>query len=230
MNMRKFFIGLVFLLCVVGAVIFFVMIHQKYCLSCLVENGESVRHYIESFGSLAIVVYVLLYALNTVILVPPIAFMSLSAGVIFGAVWGMIALSLGAFLGTTITFMISRFMGGRYVDRFVKGRAERFNERLAKSGFVVLLPMRLIGFPPYEFVNYACGLSKITYKDYISATMLGMMPAIVIQVLLADRLTNFSWQDPVLYGAVIMFIAMGIITGKIIKKRKEKEDDGCKLG
>ena len=50
-----------------------------------------------------------------------------------------------------------------------------------------------------------------------------MTPAIIIQVLLADRLANFSWKDPILYVVVVLFIGMGVITGKIIKKQQQKE-------
>ena len=53
--------------------------------------------------------------------------------------------------------------------------------------------------------------------------MLGMFAAIVIQVLLVDRLAKFSWKDPVLYVVVLLFIGMGVITGKIIKKQQQQE-------
>jgi len=223
----KLIVPLIILVLVIGAIIYGAYTHLEFCPSCIAKslNPEVIRHYIEGFGSWAIVVYVLLYTVNTLTLIPPIAFMSLSAGAIFGPVWGTVALTLGAFCGTTVTFIISRFFGGKLVDKFVKGKAADFNAKLSKRGFVVLLPIRLIGFPPYEFVNYASGLSKISYKDYISATMLGMSPAIIIQVLLADRLANFSWKDPVLYVVVLLFIGMGVITGKIIKKQQKAEKE-----
>ena len=197
--------------------------HLKQCAVCAqwkLITPETARHYIQGFGPWAILIYVLLYIINTITLVPPIALMSLSAGLLFGQIWGTVALFLGSFCGTTATFFISRYLGGPLVDKFTKGKAAEFNERLSRSGFIVLLPIRLIGFPPYEFVNYACGLSKITYRDYISATMLGMSPAIIIQVLLADRIANFHWKDPVLYAAIILFVAMGVITTQIIKRRQ----------
>lgn len=225
MNSTKWIITAVVVIGSLAGLFFLADQHTEFCPQCLVKNlnPEVIRHYIEGFGPWAIAVYVGLYTINTLTLIPPIAFMSLSAGALFGPIWGTVALTLGAFCGTTITFIVSRFFGGKLVDKFVKGKAAEFNEKLSKKGFIVLLPMRLIGFPPYEFVNYASGLSKISYKDYISATMLGMSPAIIIQVLLADRLANFSWKDPVLYVAVGLFIAMGVITGKIIKKQQAEE-------
>lgn len=225
MKNKKIILAIILVVLALAAAIYGVLEHHKICAVCAVKslNAEVIRHYIEGFGSWAIVMYVLLYTVNTITLIPPIAFMSLSAGAIFGPVWGTLALTLGAFCGTTATFVIARFFGGKLVDKFVKGKAADFNAKLSKNGFIVLLPIRLLGLPPYEFVNYASGLSKISYKDYIAATMLGMSPAIIIQVLLADRLANFSWKDPVLYVAVGLFILMGVITTQIIKKQKANE-------
>jgi uncharacterized membrane protein YdjX (TVP38/TMEM64 family) len=194
------------------------------CLSFASFTPETIRHYVRSFGPWGIGAYVLLYVINTMTLVPPIAFLSLSAGALFGPIGGTIALGLGAFCGVTATFIVSRTIGGRLIDRFVKGKAAAFNEKLGRNGFLVLLPIRLIGFPPYEFVNYASGLSKISYKDYIAASMIGMAPAIIIQVLLADRLTRFDPKDPLLYIAAALFIAMIAVTSMIIKKKQAKAD------
>ena len=93
--------------------------------------------------------------------------------------------------------------------------------------------MRLIGFPPYGIIDFVCGLSKMKYLDFTAATMLGAVPWIIAQVLLADRITVFSsqfklgelstWFDPVLLGLVAAFATMIIVTGKIVKKKQATE-------
>jgi len=70
-------------------------------------------------------------------------------------------------------------------------------------------------------VNYASGLSKISYKDYISATMIGILPAIVIQVFFSDRLSNFNLKDPTLYMAVGAFVLLAVIPAMVLKKKKK---------
>ena len=223
MKVKRIITSVIILAVLVVGLILLVKHHQTICPKCSEFSIGSVKHFIEEAGKWGIIIYILLYMANSIILVPPIGFLSLSAGALFGPLWGTLALTLGAWAGTTATFIISRYFGGKLVDKFVKGKAEAFNKKLSKKGFVVLLPMRLIGFPPYELINYASGLSKISYKDYISATMIGMFPAILIQVVLVDRIANFSWKDPVLYGALVLFVAMGVITGKIIKKQQVEE-------
>ena len=222
MNTKKLFIP--FTIAAVAMILVGTMFvqHQKDCLQCLsvqTFTPDVIRHFIGSFGPWAIIVYVLLYTINTVSMLPPIAFMSLSAGFLFGPIFGFIALTLGSFLGTSVTFFIARYFGGEFVDKFTKGKAVEFQQKISKNGFLVILPIRLIGFPPWELVNYASGLSKISYKDYISATMIGIMPAIIIQVFFSHRLSSFNLKDPTLYVAVGAFVLLAVIPMIIIKNK-----------
>lgn len=224
MNTKKLFIP--FAVAAVAMILVATMFvqHQKDCLQCLsvqTFTPDVIRHFIGGFGPWAIIIYVLLYAINTVSILPPIAFMSLSAGFLFGPIFGFIALTLGSFLGTSATFFIARYFGGEFVDKLTKGRAVEFQQKLSKNGFLVILPIRLIGFPPWELVNYASGLSKISYKDYISATMIGIMPAVIIQVFFSDRLSTLNLKDPTLYMAVGAFVLLAVIPTIIIKRKNK---------
>jgi len=223
MNAKKLFIPFTIAAASVILVITLFIQHQSGCLQCSVAKTFSpdvVRHFIGEFGPWAIIVYVLLYTINTISILPPIAFMSLSAGFLFGPILGFIALTLGSFLGTSATFFIARHFGGKFVDTITKGKAVEFQNKLSKNGFLVILPIRLIGFPPWELVNYICGLSKISYRDYITATMIGIMPAVIIQVFFSDRLSNFNLKDPTLYMAVGAFVLLAVIPTIIIKRKK----------
>lgn len=199
------------------------------CLKIELFKPENLKTWIQSFGPMAVVVFVLLYAVNTITLLPPIAVMSLSAGVIFGPIIGGLAILAGALLGTTLTFFISRFLGTRYVHKMIKGKnIESFQNQLSQHGFLVILPIRLIGFPPWEFVNYASGLSKIKYRDYIAATMIGILPATFAQTFFVDRLANFNWKDPALYIAVAAFLFVGyaaVYLGKKITPKEAKDGE-----
>jgi len=224
MNAKKLFIPFAIAAVAIILVGTLFVQHQKGCLQCSVVQTftpDVVRHFIGGFGPWAIIVYVLLYTINTISILPPIAFMSLSAGFLFGPIFGFIALTLGSFLGTSATFFIARRFGGEFVDKLIKGKAVEFQRKLSKNGFLVILPIRLIGFPPWELVNYASGLSKISYKDYITATMIGIMPAVIIQVFFSDRLSSFNLKDPTLCMAVGAFVLLAVIPTIIIKNKNK---------
>lgn len=200
------------------------------------ELSDKLRDFIQGFGNLSIVVYVVLYTINTFSpFLPPIFIMSLLAGALFGPVLGTIALTIATFCGTTAAFFAARYFARGFIEKLLKGKGEDLYKKLSDNGFFILLPMRVIGFPPYGIIDFICGLSKMRYFDFISATMLGAVPWIILQVLLADRVTAYTgqfmisepatWFDPVLFGLIGAFIAMIVITGKVVKKKQAQTDN-----
>ncbi len=220
---------------VIGLIVYGIWGHNQDCEKCIslsAFSAESIRHFIQGFGNWAILVFCLLYTANTFSpFFPPIAGLSLSAGALFGPIWGTVALTLGTFCGTTAAFFVSRYVGRSWIEGLLKGKGEELYQKLSDNGFFVLLPMRLVGLPPYGIIDFICGLSKMRYLDFISATMLGAVPWIIIQVLLADRIAvytgQFSFKDPstwfdaMLFGLVGAFVLMIVVTGKIVKNKQQ---------
>ncbi|NQU94654.1 MAG: TVP38/TMEM64 family protein [Candidatus Omnitrophica bacterium] len=198
------------------------------CLNLESLTPSSIRDYIQGFGTLAAVIYIIAYALNTISIIPPIALLSLTAGLAFGKVWGAVYLMTGAMLGTTSTFFISRFFGRSLVDRILKGKGKKLNELLERKGFVTVLLFRLIPIVPYEVLNYACGLSKIKLKDYFLATFLGIIPGVVISAFFGGTLGEvknlkdlLSTEFLVALGLLILIIAIPLIYTRVKKRNKK---------
>ena len=106
MDKVKMTIGIIVFALIISAVIYGAQYHNESCPACSLKafGPEVIRHYIVGFGPWAIAIYILLYTVNTITLIPPIAFMSLSAGALFGPIWGTVALTLGSFCGTTTSW------------------------------------------------------------------------------------------------------------------------------
>ena len=73
------------------------------CINLKALTPAGLRSFFQSFGKLAILAYIAAYVLNTISIMPPIAALSLTAGLAFGAVWGAVYLMIGAMLGTSAT-------------------------------------------------------------------------------------------------------------------------------
>ncbi len=199
------------------------------CINLNSFTPRAMRDYIQGFGRLAAVVYVIAYVLNTVSIIPPIAPLSLSAGLAFGSVWGAIYLMLAAMIGTSLTFTISRFFGRSLIDRLLKGKFKNLDEKLEKNGFMTILFFRVIPLVPYEVLNYASGLSKIKFKDYFLATFLGLIPGVVIAAFFGGSLGEVKGiRDLVTpkflisVGLMALIIAVPVIY-QVIKKRRGKK-------
>lgn len=210
---------------VVSTIVVISALYRYLCIQCLnieVFKPGNIKNYIAGFGTWAIVVYVLLYTINTITLLPPIGIMSLSAGAILGPLYGTIGVMLGSFLGTSATFFISRKTGGPFVQKIVKGKAKDFQEKLDKNGFKAILLIRLIPVLPWEVVNYASGLSQMKYRDYILATLIGIFPSVLIQVYFSHSAVNFNIKDPKVWIAITAFLLLVSVPAVYLKVKKKK--------
>lgn len=166
------------------------------CVNLSSLTPAALRDFIQSFGKLAVFVYILAYALNTISIMPPIAALSLTAGLAFGEIWGAVYLMLGALIGTSATFVIGRFFGRGFIEKLLKGKFRDLDENLAKNGFMTILLFRVVPLVPYEVLNYAAGLSRIKFKDYFLATLLGLIPGVVISAFFGGSLGGIkSFKD-----------------------------------
>lgn len=224
MKNKKIIILIAIVVFVIGLAYALAPSHCLHCVDFSSLNPQYIRDKIQAFGSLAIVIYILLYTLNSFSpFFPPIAIMSLTAGAAFGPIWGTIALTLGTMVGTSSVFFVARYLGGDWVQKMVKGKGEELYHKLSDNGFKFLMPLRLIGFPPYGIIDAICGVSKMRFLDFFLATFVGGVPWILTQVLLADRIANFNPKDPVLWSALIAFILMIVITNNVVNKKKNEK-------
>lgn len=86
--------------------------------------------------------------------------------------WSALITTTGCVLGTTIGYLVARYAGGAWVERFRDGRLHRFFKR--HSSFVVLFAIRLPPSSPHGFINYGAGLAEIPLARFVLATTLAM--------------------------------------------------------
>jgi uncharacterized membrane protein YdjX (TVP38/TMEM64 family) len=134
--------------------------------------------WIEELGVWGPVLYILLYMVFTVCLVPGSA-MTLGAGAAFGVVSGTILGSVAATLGATSAFLVSRYCTRGWVERRIRGRPvyAAIDEAVARDGWRIVLLTRLSPVFPFPILNYAFGLTHVSLRDYVLASWVGMLPS-----------------------------------------------------
>ncbi len=184
---------------------------------------EKIRDFILSFGIWAPIVFMVIYALRGAVLVIPVGVMSLAGGLAFGKWFGTIYILIGATLGASLSFMIARVFGRKFIEHFEwlhKGRIKSFDDSIEKNGFRMMIFMRLIPLFQYDAVNFGAGLSKIKFRDFFIASFIGMAPGGFINAMLGSSLDNIiSVQFFVALGIFILLMFIPTIFKKI-KKRK----------
>jgi uncharacterized membrane protein YdjX (TVP38/TMEM64 family) len=116
MNQRIIFIAVLLLLIVLAAT------NQEHV------NFESIRQSIEQAGIYAPLIFILAYAIGTVLFLPGLA-MTLLGGALFGPYFGTLYSLSGATLGATFSFLIARYLAHEWVEQ----RANQFTQGSSKA-------------------------------------------------------------------------------------------------
>ena len=109
----------------------------------------------------------------------PARILSLLGGALFGPVWGTLWNLLGALLGATLAFLIARSVGAEWVAQRLGGRLRRLVEGVEAEGWRFVALMRLVPLVPFNLLNYALGLTRISLRAYILASAVCMLPGAV---------------------------------------------------
>jgi len=152
------------------------------------------------------------YAAGCVFAVPASIFI-LAAGAIWGWKLGVVYAMCGAILGSSGAYFAGLFLGEGVLDHF--GRAGAIVSRqVNRNGFVSMLIARLIPGPPFAVWNYAAGIARMNFGEYVLATLLGTLPAHIVFAYCADALFNGTMTQ----GDAVkrLFIVAGLLVSLVL--------------
>ncbi|MFQ5353385.1 MAG: TVP38/TMEM64 family protein [Thermodesulfobacteriota bacterium] len=153
-------------------------------------DEDVMREWIGGFGLWGPVVYMLFYAIAPSLMLPGLP-ITVVGGVLFGPFWGVVYVAVGATVGATLAFIIARKMGREWVESLVKGgRLREIDEAVEKKGWKIVAFTRLIPLFPFNFLNYAFGLTKIGLGAYFIATLIFMLPGITAYVVFSSSILD----------------------------------------
>ncbi|NUN49604.1 MAG: TVP38/TMEM64 family protein [Candidatus Brocadiae bacterium] len=123
--------------------------------------------------------YALVYAAGCLVGFPG-TLMTVAGGAAFGPWWGILWVVLGSNLGVNAAFLVARGLGKGWLDEKLKGgRLDALNAKLAGRGLLSVIQVRLIPAIPFNLLNFACGVTKVRWRDYALGSFLGMLPGTV---------------------------------------------------
>jgi uncharacterized membrane protein YdjX (TVP38/TMEM64 family) len=130
---------------------------------------------------------VALYVVATVLLLPG-SILTVGAGAVFGLVKGAVTCSIAATLGATAAFLVGRYLAREAVARKLEAypRFRAIDEAVAREGWKIVGLTRLSPVFPFNVLNYAFGITRVSLGHYVVASWIGMMPATVTYVYLGS--------------------------------------------
>ena len=129
------------------------------------------------------ILIILLFALRSISIIIPIlpgTIYSAAAGFQFGFGQGLVIIFLADFVSCSTSFLLARKLGRNYIGRFLGSRQMKRVENISKDylekNYFLMTALLMSGF--FDFVCYAIGLTKITWKKF--------MPALIFSIIISD--------------------------------------------
>lgn len=165
---------------------------------------EHIREFVEHLRGLwyGPIAFVAAFALGCVFALPASVFV-IAAGFIWGWVAGGLYALAGGLLGAIASFFVGRFMGEGMLDRF--GRVGRAVARqVDHAGFGSLLVLRFIPGIPFAALNYGAGVAGVRFRDYLPATIIGVIPPMFVFAYCADAVFNGSMSEGDIFKRLVI--------------------------
>ena len=137
---------------------------------------------VQELGPWAPVAFVAGYVAATVALLPAWP-LTVAAGALFGLLRGTAYAFLGATAGSAAAFLVGRYFARGWVQRRLGGdrRFAAIDRAVAREGRKIVFLLRLSPLFPFNLLNYALGLTRVRFVDYLLASF-GMLPGTLLYV------------------------------------------------
>lgn len=139
-------------------------------------------NWMDGLGWAGPLLFMLVYAVACLILLPASVF-TMIAGAVYGVRWGMLFTAVGALVAIAVAFLISRHLARNSVARRLASRPElaAIDRAVGLNGFRIVLLLRLSPIFPFSILNYALGLTRVHFRDYLLASI-GSIPGTFVFV------------------------------------------------
>ncbi len=130
-----------------------------------------------------LVIGIIIYFLRFIsILIPilPGTYCSILSGYLFGIETGIVLIFLADFISCSCSFLLSRRLGRGFIRKLLGSRQleriERISKNYMENNFFLMTGLLMTQF--FDFVCYAVGLTRITWKKF--------MPALIVSIIISD--------------------------------------------
>jgi uncharacterized membrane protein YdjX (TVP38/TMEM64 family) len=151
--------------------------HRQLSFETLVRHYDALRAFIATHEVSAVAAYVALYIAAVALSIPVGFYLTVTGGILFGAVLGGAAATVSATIGAICIFLIAKSAVGEYFVRRAGPLARKLAQGFRADAFSYLLFLRLVPIFPFWIINLVPALVGVRLATFAAATALGVIPA-----------------------------------------------------
>lgn len=182
------------------------------------DDQDRIQEWVKQFKAWGPVIIILSMVAQMFALFIPNLILFVIAIVCYGSVWGPVICLTGVFLSSSIGYFIGRKLGPRAIDRFVSENArKKIKVFVERYGVKAIFIARFSSFSS-DGISFVAGILEMSYKKYISSTLAGITPLLIILALYG---LNGNIERALIWIAAISLVGLGLYIFLDRKKRRE---------
>lgn len=177
--------------------------------------------YLRANRRFAFILIILIQMIQVIICILPGQPIQFASSYMFGVIPSLCLSLIGAIIGTTITFYLSKLLGRDMVNLvFDKDKVDDYHRKLnsgkglALAGLIYLIP----GVPK-DLVSYVAGISEMKFRPFILVSSIARIPGMLGSLLLGSFVESGNYLAiGILVLVIVIFFVIFYIKRKAIFK------------
>lgn len=206
---------------IILAIIFiFLIIFFWHQLTELFSSQIKIKKFILDFGILAPIIFVLLTAIQVLIIPIPGQAIGIASGFIFGPIMGTILSMLGLIIGSYLAFILARKLGRPFVEKILNRETlKKFDKISSENGIFALFLIYLFPALPDDAICYVAGLTKIKIKTLVLISAIGRLPGFLVLNLVGAGMASANPANSLILFSILLFVSLILF---LFKNKLEK--------
>lgn len=193
-----------------------------YLQNIVIANQEQFTNWLSQFGKYVIFVYIILQSL-TIIIAP------IGGGFLFFAMIALFGPELAVtlmYLVTTPCYLVNYYLSKKYGRKIAQkiigeGALRKMDRFVLDSGTLMLIVLKVFLNSNFDYLSYAIGLTKTSFKTFAIVNFFGGIPAAFIMYLIFSRTDSLTHGVLTVYAIGLLFTAIVfIINNQVLKNKK----------
>lgn len=144
------------------------------------SNKQWIKNIIEHHYILSVAVFFIACSVFINSPLPMAAVIKVMGGYFFGFYYGAVYNISATLIACLLGFYLSRYALKDLFEAAYYKRLQKVEQEIEVNGFYYFLSLRLVMVVPYFIINVIAGISRVSFKHYLFATVLGVIPSSLI--------------------------------------------------
>lgn len=223
--MRRRILRVRYLLIIIAVILLFYGIAESEIFQHYLSNPDVLKAEIISLGILAPLAIIFLQIFQTTISTIPSQLTTIVAGFVFGPFQGLFYSLLGAFIGSSLIFFISRKYGEKIALKFFdKKEMVHFHVFFQDKKLWALFLARILPLFPNDLISFTAALTGMKFRKFALFSTLGFLVQMLILTFFGSELSRGKVSGFLLLISLVIGLLLLVVLFKKRVKRILIED------